>query len=91
MIEEPRAKENEARTPNKPECEDKAADERDSFCVAVSMNTGLVVHTTPALTAVLGYPRDVWIGLSLMDFVHPKDREYFITQVDRTLVLNITT
>ena len=89
MIEEPKA--NEARTPDKPECEDKAADERDSFCVAVSMNTGLVVHTTPALTAVLGYPRDVWIGLSLMDFVHPKDREYFITQVDRTLVLNITT
>ena len=86
MIEEPNVQENEACTPDNPECEDKAAEqlsseERDSFCVAVSMNTGLVVHTTPNLTAVLGYPRDMWIGLSLMDFVHSKDREYFITQV----------
>ena len=86
MIEEPRVKENEACTQDKPECEDKVAEqvsseERDSFCVAVSMNTGLVVHTTPALTAVLGYPRDIWIGLSFMDFVHHKDREYFIREV----------
>ena len=42
MIEEPRVKENEAHSPDNPECEDKAAEqliseERDSFCVAVSM------------------------------------------------------
>ena len=86
MIEEPNVKENEACTTDNPECDEEAteqlsSEERDSFCVAVSMNTGLVVHTTPNLTAVLGYPRDMWIGLSLMDFVHSKDREYFITQV----------
>ena len=55
--------------------------ESDGFCVAVSMNNGMVVHTTPSLTSVLGYPKDMWIGRSIIDFVHPKDREYFISQV----------
>ena len=86
MIEEPNVEENEACTTDKPECDEELTEqlsskERDSFCVAVSMNTGLVVHTTPNLTAVLSYPRDMWIGRSLMDFVHTKDREFFITQV----------
>ena len=55
--------------------------ENDGFCVAVSMSNGMVIHTTPTLSSVLGYPKDMWIGRSIIDFVHPKDREFFISQV----------
>ena len=63
--------------------------ESDGFCVAVSMNNGMVVHTTPSLSSVLGYPKDMWIGRSLIDFVHPKDRDYFISQVTDNVNINI--
>ena len=59
----------------------------DSFCVAVSMNTGMVVHTTPILTSVLGYPKDMWIGRNFTDFVHPMDKEFFISQVSKNINL----
>ena len=59
----------------------------EGFCVAVSMNNGIVIHTTPSLSDVLGYPKDMWIGRSLIDFVHPKDREHFISQVTENINL----
>ena len=65
------------------------AQESDGFCVAVSMNNGMVVHTTPSLSTVLCYPKDMWIGRSLIDFVHPKDRDYFISQVTDNVNINI--
>ena len=61
--------------------------ESEGFCVAVSMNNGMVVHTTPSLSTVLDYPKDMWIGRSIIDFVHPKDREYFISQVTENINL----
>ena len=45
------------------------------------MDTGLVVQTTPSLTAVLGYPREMWTGRSITDFVHPEDRDHLIRQI----------
>ena len=45
------------------------------------MDSGLVVQTTPSLTAVLGYPRDMWTGRSITDFVHPEDRDHLIRQI----------
>ena len=61
--------------------------ESDGFCVAVSINNGMVIHTTPSLSTVLGYPKDMWIGRSIIDFVHPKDQEYFISQVTENINL----
>lgn len=45
------------------------------------MYDGVVLYTTPSLTAALGFPKDMWLGRSFIDFVHPKDRETFSTQV----------
>ena len=63
--------------------------ESDGFCVAVSMNTGMVVHTTPSLSLVLGYPKDMWIGRSLIDFIHIKEKDYFISQLTDNVNINI--
>jgi PAS fold len=40
----------------------------------MSMHDGVVVYTTPSITNSLGFPRDMWLGRSFIDFVHPKDR-----------------
>lgn len=45
------------------------------------MYDGVVLYTTPSLTGVLGFPKDMWLGRSFIDFVHPKDRETFSSQV----------
>ncbi|XP_072376035.1 period circadian protein-like, partial [Diabrotica undecimpunctata] len=45
------------------------------------MYDGVVLYTTPSLTTVLGFPKDMWLGRSFIDFVHPKDRETFSSQV----------
>eukprot|EP00090_Calanus_glacialis_P014686 TRINITY_DN23529_c0_g1_i1.p1 TRINITY_DN23529_c0_g1~~TRINITY_DN23529_c0_g1_i1.p1 ORF type:complete len:1323 (-),score=302.40 TRINITY_DN23529_c0_g1_i1:347-4315(-) len=61
--------------------------EGDGFCVAVSLSDGMVMHTTSSLTTVLGYPKDMWVGRSFIDFVHPEDRGTFITQVTENINL----
>ncbi|XP_056639780.1 period circadian protein isoform X4 [Diorhabda sublineata] len=53
----------------------------DGFCCVISMYDGVVLYTTPSLTTVLGFPKDMWLGRSFIDFVHPKDRETFSSQV----------
>ncbi|CAH1109624.1 unnamed protein product [Psylliodes chrysocephalus] len=53
----------------------------DGFCCVISMYDGVVLYTTPSLTSVLGFPKDMWLGRSFIDFVHPKDRETFSSQV----------
>lgn len=45
------------------------------------MHDGLVLYTTPSLTAVLGFPKDMWLGRSFIEFVHQKDRETFANQI----------
>lgn len=45
------------------------------------MHDGVVLYTTPTLTDVLGFPRDMWLGRSFIDFVHPKDRATFASQI----------
>jgi len=61
--------------------------EGDGFCVAVSLFDGMVMHTTSSLTAVLGYPKDMWVGRSFIDFIHPEDRGTFIKQVTENISL----
>ncbi|EDW00102.1 period circadian protein isoform X2 [Drosophila grimshawi] len=53
----------------------------DSFCCVISMHDGMVLYTTPSITDVLGYPRDMWLGRSFIDFVHVKDRSTFASQI----------
>lgn len=51
---------------------EKASDE--GFCCVMSMADGIVLYTTPSITNSLEFPRDMWLGRSFIDFVHPKDR-----------------
>ncbi|XP_067641591.1 period circadian protein isoform X2 [Eurosta solidaginis] len=53
----------------------------ESFCCVISMHDGIVLFTTPSITDVLGFPRDMWLGRSFIDFVHPKDRATFASQI----------
>ncbi|XP_063903185.1 period circadian protein isoform X3 [Zophobas morio] len=57
------------------------------FCCVISMYDGVVLYTTPSLTTVLGFPKDMWLGRSFIDFVHPKDRETFSSQVTTGIAL----
>lgn len=53
----------------------------ESFCCVISMHDGVVLYTTPSITDVLGFPRGMWLGRSFIDFVHPKDRATFASQI----------
>ncbi|XP_068159060.1 period circadian protein isoform X2 [Drosophila tropicalis] len=53
----------------------------DSFCCVISMHDGIVLYTTPSISDVLGFPRDMWLGRSFIDFVHHKDRATFASQI----------
>lgn len=51
------------------------------------MYDGVVLYTTPSLTAVLGFPKDMWLGRSFIDFIHPKDRDTFSSQVTNKITV----
>ncbi|XP_052863241.1 period circadian protein [Anopheles cruzii] len=65
---------------NKPEVE-------DGFCCVISMHDGVVLFTTPSITHSLGFPKDMWLGRSFIDFVHPKDRSTFASQITSKVVV----
>lgn len=52
------------------------------------MDDGLVIYTTPSLTQVLGYPKDMWVGRSLIDFVHPRHRASFAGHITSVIASN---
>ncbi|XP_014285219.1 period circadian protein isoform X10 [Halyomorpha halys] len=56
--------------------------------IIVSMEDGLVLYITPALTDVLGYPKDMWIGRSLIDLIHPKHRASFAGHITSVIANN---
>lgn len=49
------------------------------------MYDGVVLYTTPSLTSVLGFPKDMWLGHSFLDYVHPKDKETFSSHISRSV------
>lgn len=53
----------------------------EGFCCVISMYDGVVLFTTPTITESLGFPKDMWLGRSFIDFVHPKDRHTFASQI----------
>ncbi|XP_025836074.1 period circadian protein-like isoform X3 [Agrilus planipennis] len=62
----------------------------EGFCCVISMYDGVVLYTTPSLTNLLGFPKDMWLGRSFIDFVHPKDRETFSAQVTTGITIPLT-
>merc|ERR1712130_1050950 len=59
------------------------------FCVAVSLNDGLVQHTTNFCSNEMGYPTDMWIGRSILDFIHIEDRDLFSSFVTENIHLEM--
>nr|ADO24377.1 period [Laupala paranigra] len=53
----------------------------DEFSTIVSLHDGVVMYTTSTITKVLGFPKDMWLGRSFIDFVHPKDRVAFASHI----------
>ncbi|XP_042864690.1 period circadian protein-like isoform X3 [Penaeus japonicus] len=51
------------------------------FTVAISVQDGTVLHLSPAVTDVLGFPKDMLIGQSFIDFVYPKDSINFSSKI----------
>ena len=47
----------------------------------------MVMYTTENIKEILGYPKDMWIGRSFIDFVHPKDRITFTNQITTEISL----
>jgi period circadian protein len=45
------------------------------------MQDGMVVFTTPSISDAVGFPRDMWLGRSFIDFIHPKDRAAFTSHI----------
>uniref|UniRef100_A0A0A9VU86 Period circadian protein n=2 Tax=Lygus hesperus TaxID=30085 RepID=A0A0A9VU86_LYGHE len=52
--------------------------------IAVSILDGVVIYTS-GLTQALGYPKDMWIGRSLIDFVHTKHRASFASFIIQSI------
>ncbi|XP_021710528.1 period circadian protein isoform X3 [Aedes aegypti] len=59
----------------------------NGFCCVISMHDGVVLFTTPSITSSLGFPNDMWLGRSFIDFVHPKDRSTFASQITSKVVV----
>ncbi|XP_013147230.1 PREDICTED: period circadian protein isoform X3 [Papilio polytes] len=58
---------------------------RDGFSCVISMHDGVVMYTTSSLTSTLGFPKDMWVGRSFIDFIHPRDRSVFASQITNGL------
>ncbi|XP_058823804.1 period circadian protein-like [Topomyia yanbarensis] len=56
-------------------------DLEDGFRCIISMHDGIVLFATSSITHSLGFPKNMWIGQSFIDFVHSKDRATFASQV----------
>lgn len=57
-----------------------------TFVVAVSLQDGVVLHERGPITELLGYPKDMWIGRNLIDFIYPNDRIVFTTHVTKEVL-----
>lgn len=60
---------------------DPAPSNSKEFNAIVSMKDGIVLYCTSNLTDVLGFPADMWLGRSFIDFVHMNDRSTFASYV----------
>ncbi|GLH14252.1 Period circadian protein [Gryllus bimaculatus] len=61
----------------------------NEFSAIVSLHDGVVMYTTTSITSVLGFPKDMWLGRSFIDFVHPKDRMAFASHITTGVALPV--
>lgn len=54
---------------------------QDTFASVVSLDDGIVVYITPSIANILGFPKDMLVGRSFIDFIHPKDRMAFASHI----------
>jgi period circadian protein len=54
------------------------------------MKDGMVVFTTPSISDVVGFPKDMWLGRSFIDFVHPRHRAAFTDHIASDVVTPLT-
>ena len=50
----------------------------------------MVVYTTPNIRDVIGFPKDMWLGRSFIDFIHPKDRTAFTNHITSGVITPLT-
>lgn len=50
------------------------------------MHDGVVLFTSPTVTNSLGFPKDMWLGRTFMDFMHQKDRDTFTAHIKESLL-----
>ena len=62
---------------------------QDAFIAVISLHDGVVVHVTSSMTDKLGYQPEMWLGRSLLDFLHPKDRLSFTNQITSKLLTSL--
>lgn len=62
----------------------------DGFCCVISMYDGVILFTTPSTTDSLGFPKDMLLGRSFIDFIHPKDRSTFASQITSGVAAPLT-
>ncbi|ODN00419.1 Period circadian protein, partial [Orchesella cincta] len=55
--------------------------DEDTFASVVSLEDGIIVYITPSIANILGFPKDMLVGRSFIDFVHPKDRMAFASHI----------
>ena len=48
----------------------------------MSLRKGTVVRTSSSMVELLGYPADMWVGRSFIDYVYPKDRASFTNTIN---------
>ncbi|XP_063373235.1 period circadian protein [Cydia amplana] len=53
----------------------------EGFSCVISMQDGVVLYMSSTLTVTLGFPKDMWIGRSFIDFVHPLDHNTFASKI----------
>ncbi|XP_063633990.1 period circadian protein isoform X2 [Cydia splendana] len=53
----------------------------EGFSCVISMHDGVVLYMSSTLTVTLGFPKDMWIGRSFIDFVHPLDHNTFASKI----------
>ncbi|VVC86276.1 unnamed protein product [Leptidea sinapis] len=61
----------------------------ECFSCVMSMQDGVVMHTTPGITSTLGYPKDFWVGRPFIEFLHQWDRKTFESELNDLVAENV--
>ena len=62
---------------------------KEAFIAVISLHDGVVVYVTSSMKDQLGYLPEMWLGRSLLDFLHPKDRLTFTNQITSKLMASL--